>query len=182
MFGESTINAIVSLTSFEAFLSVHHRFQSLSGRLVWIFVESFLSILLGYATGLVAALVCKYKHQARASAPQPDCTAAEPGALGDAEASSISTEFGAIILFPWISYLTSEALSLTPMMSIYACSISLGQFALKNLSKSAATVRGTHADRRAHLPDDFRRLPVDLLHLHGSCLHGVRCASRVASS
>jgi len=156
IFGESTINAIASFTSFEAFLSVHHNFQSLSSRMVWILVETVLSILVGYATGLVAALVCKHKHRATDAAELLDNRSSEqPVTAREAEASSITTEFSAIILFPWISYLTSEALNLTPMMSIYACSISLGQFAIKNLSKTAATVRAADADSRPHLLDDI---------------------------
>jgi sodium/hydrogen exchanger 8 len=84
------------------------------------------SIVLGYASGLVVALISKHglkKYIHRVN---------QEGAA----AKSQSSEFGVMILVPWISYLIAEALNLTPMITIFFCGVSLGQYAIRNISRA----------------------------------------------
>ena len=130
MVGESTFNAAASFTVFEAILSVHHRYQGLVGRLFWIVFETALSVILGYAAGLFVAFMFKQAVKRRVN----ERLNMQMGGESQPTNKPSQSELGTMLLVPWISYLLAEALNLTPILTVFACGLSIGQFAILNLT------------------------------------------------
>lgn len=134
--GESVFNSVAGFTLYEAFLSVHHNYQGLVGRLLWIVAETAFSIFMGYGSGLVISLLLKLAQKRQAHAKEIYGAVHEDSEVirneagrSDAKGSAV----GLIFLFPWIAYLISEAMNLTGMITIFCCGISLGQYGMRNL-------------------------------------------------
>lgn len=177
MVGESTFNGISSFTLFEAFLSVHHNHQGLFSRILWVIFETFISLILGYSIGLIVSLFCKLGLKRHNLLSKTHVEHIEGGDLEKEKQpkhSQGSAEIGMLILFPWISYLISEALNLTGMVTIFFCGVAIGQFALKNLRTPDRVVPSYKVASRKGLRYDLWSMPVDLFYLHRDRLFWVR--------
>lgn len=176
--GESVFNSIAGFTLYEAFLSVHHNYQGLISRFFWIITETFLSVVIGYASGLGVSLVLKLSLKRQAlnqGIVQIEVKSVEDIRNEAGRSSGSSSGVGLIFLFPWIAYLVAEVFNLTGMITIFCCGIALGQYGMRNLNPPERKVcLEVNPACRQILRDCFWSMPVNFLQLHRHCLLRLR--------
>lgn len=124
------LNDVIGYTTFQSLLDVHLlEMQHSWGKVLAVFFWIGVSIILGYGIGLVTALLCKYTGEH----PALQQTEAPVGSL-DIDHTLYSTDFAVMFLSPWIAYLLAEAFDLSAILTIFFCGLSLGHFAIYNLS------------------------------------------------
>ncbi|CAD8143106.1 unnamed protein product [Paramecium octaurelia] len=113
IFGESILNDAVSLTLFNAVNEIINQETSDLLKVISQFLLIFfLSIAIGYAMGIISAFVIRFKNQA----------------IANFEASLL-------LLLPWITYLISEALEMSGIVSIMFCGISMARYTIPNTNE-----------------------------------------------
>ena len=165
------LNDVIGYTSFQALLDIHllPTAPSVLPRLLSIVFWITMSVVLGYGIGLLTALLCKYTGNH--GEPEDDRDS-------EIDRTLYSTDFAVMFLSPWIAYLIAEAFDMSAILTIFFCGLSLGQYAIYNLSQGCRQVASPDAvyleDLRSHLRD----LRVDILHLHRSRLLRLRHRKR----
>lgn len=124
------LNDVIGYTTYQSLLDVHlletgHTWSKYFAILFWICV----SIILGYGIGLLTALLCKFTGEQ----PVRDEPEVAVGTL-DIDHTLYSTDFAVMFLSPWIAYLLAEVFDLSAILTIFFCGLSLGHFAIHNLS------------------------------------------------
>lgn len=74
----------------------------------------FVSITIGYSVGILSAFVIKFKSDAVAN-----------------------FEISLLLLLPWITYLISEALEMSGIVSIMFCGISMARYTMPHINENA---------------------------------------------
>lgn len=146
VYGESMLNDVIGYTSFQTLLDIHLQPETRSilaifSTLFWIFI----SIVLGYSIGLATALLCKLLSTDDANESERADNAAavvdpRSSQAVDLENHLYSTDFAVMFLSPWIAYLIAEAFDLSAILTIFFCGLSLGHYAIHNLSAECRQV------------------------------------------
>lgn len=158
------LNDVIGYTSYESFLDIHlltdsnHKATKIFKVLMWIGI----AIAMGYVIGLITALLCKYTGT---TGQENDGNTNE--SLRDIDNTLYSTDFAVMFLAPWIAYLLAETLDMSAILTIFFCGLSLGQYAIHNLSPGCRQVGKADSlvhseDLRSHLRDMRKHL----FHLH----------------
>jgi NhaP-type Na+/H+ or K+/H+ antiporter len=132
------LNDVIGYTSYESFLDIHlltdstHKMTKTLGVILWIGI----AIAMGYGIGLLTALLCKYT-----GANHQDNRAELNDSIRDIDNTLYSTDFAVMFLAPWIAYLLAETLDISAILTIFFCGLSLGQYAIYNLSPGCRHVR-----------------------------------------
>lgn len=128
------LNDVIGYSSFTTFVGMQDLTQSES-ILARFFNQIYgicLSVLLGYFIGLLTALLCKFTGSPASRLNRRNNT--------ELESSLYSTDFGVMFLSPWIAYLLAEVFQLSGIVTIFFCGVSLGQYAIYNLSSECRDV------------------------------------------
>jgi NhaP-type Na+/H+ or K+/H+ antiporter len=131
------LNDVIGYTSYESFLDIHlltesaHKISKVFSVLMWIGI----AIAMGYLIGLLTALLCKYTGTSG-----QDNGADMNESMRDIDNTLYSTDFAVMFLAPWIAYLLAETLDMSAILTIFFCGLSLGQYAIHNLSPGCRQV------------------------------------------
>lgn len=142
------LNDVIGYTSFQALLDIHllSSAPAVIPRLLSIVFWIMMSVVLGYGIGLLTALLCKYTGNLDESDDVKD---------RDIDRTLYSTDFAVMFLSPWIAYLIAETFDMSAILTIFFCGLSLGQYAIFNLSPGCRQVAYNDAvhvqDLRRHL-------------------------------
>jgi NhaP-type Na+/H+ or K+/H+ antiporter len=90
---------------------------------------------MGYTIGLITALLCRFTSS---SAQEQEVDFTEP--IRDIDNTLYSTDFAVMFLAPWIAYLLAEVFDISAILTIFFCGLSLGQYAIYNLSPGCRQV------------------------------------------
>lgn len=131
------LNDVIGYTSFESFLDIHllpdsaQRITKIFSVLLWIVI----AICMGYAIGLLTALLCRFTSS---NSEEQDADSSETNR--DIDNTLYSTDFAVMFLAPWIAYLLAEVFDISAILTIFFCGLSLGQYAIYNLSPGCRQV------------------------------------------
>lgn len=128
------LNDVIGYSSFTASVGMQDlaKSESILARFFDQIYGICLSVLLGYCIGLLTALLCKFTGGSTGE------TSRASG--GEVESSLYSTDFGVMFLSPWIAYLLAEVFQMSGIVTIFFCGVSLGQYAIYNLSSECRDV------------------------------------------
>lgn len=135
------LNDVIGYTSYESFLDIHlltdsaHKWSKVFSVLMWIGI----AIAMGYIVGLITALLCKYTGTSN-----PEGAADINDSIRDIDNTLYSTDFAVMFLAPWIAYLLAETFDMSAILTIFFCGLSLGHYAIHNLSPGCRQVHLTH--------------------------------------
>lgn len=131
------LNDVIGYTSYESFLDIHllpDSAQKLT-KILSVFLWIAIAIVLGYSIGLITALLCRFTSNS-----SEEQTSDISESIRDIDNTLYSTDFAVMFLAPWIAYLLAEAFDISAILTIFFCGLSLGQYAIYNLSPSCRQV------------------------------------------
>ncbi|KEP64580.1 UNVERIFIED_CONTAM: Na+/H+ exchanger NHE3 [Hammondia hammondi] len=117
VFGESLLNDAISIVLYRTIASEDT--ASVGSAILAFFLTFFVSLVIGLAVGLFCALTYKYMD------------------LHKEENQTL--ESALLLLFPWMAYLVADGLGYSGIVAICFCGVTIGKYAVPNLSASART-------------------------------------------
>nr|PUA85976.1 Na+/H+ exchanger NHE3 [Toxoplasma gondii TgCATBr9] len=117
VFGESLLNDAISIVLYRTIASEDT--ASVGSAILAFFLTFFVSLVIGLAVGLFCALTYKYMD------------------LHKEENQTL--ESALLLLFPWMAYLVADGLGYSGIVAICFCGVTIGKYAVPNLSTSART-------------------------------------------
>ncbi|CBZ49614.1 hypothetical protein NCLIV_001080 [Neospora caninum Liverpool] len=115
VFGESLLNDAISIVLYRTIASEDT--ASVGSAVLAFFLTFFVSLAIGLAVGLFCALTYKYMD------------------LHKEENQTL--ESALLLLFPWMAYLVADGLGYSGIVAICFCGVTIGKYAVPNLSTSA---------------------------------------------